>query len=442
MPMTLFFSKFPELAPWETRTVQVRNHSKLPDGNYGFLESYCDEDGCDCRRVTLAVCREEAPETTLATISYGWASVKYYQKWSRCTRKEALEYKGASLDPINAQSEYSTSLLALFRSVVLRDDDYVARLMRHYYLVKNKLWTCDAIMGELRKDQRRFAREAVQMAVIRQKEITPYLLAVLEAVTRQPDDTIERNDDALLYAIHLLAQFRERKAYPLLIRFLSTAGDHAEALLGDTITEGLNRILASVYDGDIAPLQALVGCPSANEWVRLAAVKAHTVLVLWGVLDRAVLINYLRRLLHNGLNTLPSPVRSAIADAAMDIHPGELVNDLRVAYGGGLIDRFCSTVEDLEEKAALPIEAVLEKSRLDPHLALISDAADEMEWWACFHEDDHYDSALSPKYWDDEDESPSPSPAPPPVRGYIAGNDYCPCGSGRKYKKCCGTPTV
>ena len=24
----------------------------------------------------------------------------------------------------------------------------------------------------------------------------------------------------------------------------------------------------------------------------------------------------------------------------------------------------------------------------------------------------------------------------------ITGNDYCPCGSGKKYKKCCGVPAV
>lgn len=439
MPMTPFFSKFPELAPWETRTVQVRNHPKLPDGNYGFLESYCDEDGCDCRRVILAVCREDDPGTLLATINYGWASVAYYRNWARCSRKEAREYKGASLDPLNPQSEHSPALLALFRAVVLRDDDYVARLTRHYRMMKGKLWTCDAILGEFRKDQDVFAREAVQMAVIRQQEITPLLLGVLEEVTRHPEEAIESNDYAILYALHLLAQFRERKAYPLLIRFLSTAGEHADYLLGDTVTEGLKRILASVYDGDIAPLQALVGCPTANEWVRSAAVKAHTILVLSGLLDRSVMVEFLRGLLHTGFEELPHPVRTAVADEALDIHPGELMDDLRAAYDRNLLDRFCLSVEELENQAALTVEAILEEGRRNPHLALISDAAQEMEWWACFNPNTRNVPAWSSKQWDD-DEDQLAIPTPPPVRGYVAGNDFCPCGSGRKYKKCCGAP--
>lgn len=441
MPMTPFFSKFPELAVRETRSVQVRNHPGLPDGTYGFLESYCDEAGCDCRRALLTVCREDAPDIPLATINYGWASVAFYRSWARCSKNAAREYKGASLDPLNPQSEHSPALFSLFRSVVLRDGDYVERLTRHYRLMKNILWTCDAILGEFRKDQDVFAREAVQMAVIKQQEITPLLLGIIEEVTSQPEEAIERNDYAILYALHLLAQFRERKAYPLLIRFLSTTGESADFLLGDTVTEGLKRILASVYDGDIAPLQALVGCPTANEWVRLAAVEAHAVLVLSGLLDRSVMVGYLRSLLRAGFEDLPDPVRNAVANAAYDIHPSELMDDLRAAFDRNLIDRFSLSPDELENQATLPVEKVLEESRRNPRMALITDVADEMEWWACFNPDTRHVPAWSSKHWDEDDDEPQVSiPAPPPVRGYIAGNDFCPCGSGMKYKKCCGVP--
>jgi len=36
-----------------------------------------------------------------------------------------------------------------------------------------------------------------------------------------------------------------------------------------------------------------------------------------------------------------------------------------------------------------------------------------------------------------EDDEPEPEPAQPPVK--VGRNDPCPCGSGKKYKKCCGT---
>jgi hypothetical protein len=55
MPMVPFYTEFPDLAAEETRYAIVRGHSRLPDGEYAFLEFYCNEPGCDCRRVFINV---------------------------------------------------------------------------------------------------------------------------------------------------------------------------------------------------------------------------------------------------------------------------------------------------------------------------------------------------------------------------------------------------
>ncbi|MEN6602769.1 MAG: SEC-C metal-binding domain-containing protein, partial [Bryobacteraceae bacterium] len=39
-----------------------------------------------------------------------------------------------------------------------------------------------------------------------------------------------------------------------------------------------------------------------------------------------------------------------------------------------------------------------------------------------------------PEDW--EDDEPEPEPVQPPAK--VGRNDPCPCGSGKKYKKCCG----
>ncbi|MBA3441078.1 MAG: hypothetical protein H0T92_14530 [Pyrinomonadaceae bacterium] len=51
MMMTPFSTKFADLAWQETRTITVCGRDELPDGEYAFVESYCDEASCDCRRV-------------------------------------------------------------------------------------------------------------------------------------------------------------------------------------------------------------------------------------------------------------------------------------------------------------------------------------------------------------------------------------------------------
>lgn len=51
---------------------------------------------------------------------------------------------------------------------------------------------------------------------------------------------------AHLYAMFLLAQFRETRAYSLVVRFASLQGNLLYSLCGDFITEDLGRVLASV----------------------------------------------------------------------------------------------------------------------------------------------------------------------------------------------------
>ncbi len=53
MGMADFFLVFPNLADNELRNITVGPGSSLGlrAGRYAFAESYCDEKGCDCRRV-------------------------------------------------------------------------------------------------------------------------------------------------------------------------------------------------------------------------------------------------------------------------------------------------------------------------------------------------------------------------------------------------------
>lgn len=58
MPYSLFHSRFPDVAERETRTVTVIDSSdfNLPPAHYSFLEMFCDDPGCDCRRVFSLLC--------------------------------------------------------------------------------------------------------------------------------------------------------------------------------------------------------------------------------------------------------------------------------------------------------------------------------------------------------------------------------------------------
>jgi len=83
------------------------------------------------------------------------------------------------------------------------------------------------------------------------------------------------------------------------------------------------------------------------------------------------------------------------------------------------------------------VEAVMNELRSSPHYQIINNAIAEMEWWACFDESpdsDMYDEVLDLDKLDDFGR-----PKLAPVRSQKVGrNAPCPCGSGKKYKYCCG----
>ena len=133
--MIPFMEKFPDLGRRETRSLLVAPGQYLPPGEYGFIEFYCNEPGCDCRRVTICVLRPDTGwSKAWATISYGWERPDFYRRWSGAS--DPKEMAGPSLDLLNAQSEYAPALLDLFRAVV-QSDEYVARLKRHYRMYRD-----------------------------------------------------------------------------------------------------------------------------------------------------------------------------------------------------------------------------------------------------------------------------------------------------------------
>jgi len=136
MPMSPFVSRFPALAGDETRVVIIVKHEEIPPGEYAFVEWYCDEKGCDCRRVLILVRELTSGSKVWATINYGWEDLGFYEKWTH-SRSLAKDMAGAMLDTINPQTRYSSAFLTLFKEL-LQDEEYVERLKQHYALFKAK----------------------------------------------------------------------------------------------------------------------------------------------------------------------------------------------------------------------------------------------------------------------------------------------------------------
>lgn len=134
MGMQQFASRFVQVAAEETRMIHVLEPGGVPLGEYGFLEFFCADSRCDCRRVMLQVTTPDGG--VWATIGFGWEKAKFYRRWAH-DAAYAEEMAGASLDPLNRQSEFAEWFLLAFQDMVKTDRKYVERLKRHYQMFRD-----------------------------------------------------------------------------------------------------------------------------------------------------------------------------------------------------------------------------------------------------------------------------------------------------------------
>ena len=288
------------------------------------------------------------------------------------------------------------------------------------------------ILHQFERSTGKFARTAVEAAVAQREEITPELLRILEdAVDRAAQIDAEGDYMAHLYAMFLLAQFRETRAYPLVLRFASLPGDLLDSLCGDFITEDLGQVLASVCGGELAGIQSLIEDEAIDQWVRCAALSSLVTLVAAGQKSRDEIVSYFAGLHRGKLARKWSHVWDALVSYSSDLYPAELLGDIERAYDEGLVDPGYIGFDDVQRDLALGKDRMLTRLADNPHRRLVEDTVAEMGWWACFREDaKNRASRLNPAVVS------SPIKRATPKTGR---NEPCPCASGKKYKKCCGT---
>lgn len=274
----------------------------------------------------------------------------------------------------------------------------------------------ETILKTLEHHTGRFPREALQAAVARRDEITPHLLTIVEQAASDIDRIVaDQTYMAHIYAFHLLAQFREERAYAPIVAFFSIPGQVTLDVTGDFVTESLGRVLAAVCGGDVGPMQSLVENASANEYVRAAALSGMLCLFVEGVVAREEIIAYFRGLFRGGLERTYSFAWDGLVSRSTALYPEELLPDIRQAFADDLVDEMHIDLPWVEQVLAEGKEATLGRLRQNRHYRFIRDVIAEMEWWACFD-----------------------TPPPPKPKKKVGRNAPCPCGSGRKYKHCCG----
>ena len=289
----------------------------------------------------------------------------------------------------------------------------------------------EEILADLSTEGGKQPLAALESADAHSGALVEPLLRAIERALADPTGLPEGEGMLFSYATYLLAKWRETRAYPLIIRWLSLPGENAFEIGGDTVTQDGGRILASTFDGDFEPIKALILNRQANEYCRGQAVEAVALLAAWGEVPREIVEAYFIWLAREGLERDFNHVWDNLASSAVDIEALQVFPELRRAYDDGLIERGFMTPSTLDEVEAGPRGKWIERHRAS--YPPISDVAEATSWWQCFSESDRKSTARQLAELAREHANLQSRQSLKTGR-----NDPCPCGSGKKYKKCCG----
>lgn len=260
-------------------------------------------------------------------------------------------------------------------------------------------------------------KEALAEAARQKDSVTPVLLDALKTVyervqTEGEDICDDPAYDLSYYAIFLLAQFREQRAFPLLLQVLELDKDSLDIMLGDAFPDFMPKALYSTYNGDLSALKSVMINNRLEPFARGAALEVLGGLLRDGLLSREELIGFLReRLSVLGDSEDERIFGAMVAGLIADSDLYELTEDVREAYRKEKIDLM--NLGDFSDFFDYLHNETMEYRDVQ----LLEDTAQELEGWACFQ---------------------SSKPSRMDILQWKAGrNDPCPCGSGKKFKKCC-----
>jgi len=286
--------------------------------------------------------------------------------------------------------------------------------------------------------ERRLPRSAVAHCTVRFEESAPALLAVLEQAAH--GGSLSEDEATLLFrGLYILGGGRNTQACRPLLRLLRRPVDEVDNLLGDAVTEALARIVAGVFDGDADALFDLIEDRAIDGFVREALIGAATFLTWNGLIERERMQRFLVSFHEDQLAADDDQAWIGWLEAIALLGLRHLAPLVRSAWNDGripadLVDR-SDFEQDLVEAERKP-EDVERFHNLN--LGYIEDVVEALEWT-------DYEDADQGGLFDEKNpfgEDPFTADYPPiePVRNpmrHVGRNDPCPCGSGKKAKKCC-----
>ncbi len=234
----------------------------------------------------------------------------------------------------------------------------------------------------------------------------------------QGRDVSEQTEGSLFFVAHLLGEKADTASFEDLC---TLAGDpeRGSLLFGEAYGAPLPQILVRCFNGDVTPLRSIIESRAADPFLRGGALLVVAYLTATKRVPRPDTHAYLSALFGTLLPQDDEYVWFGWVMAVGLLGFGALAGQVGTVFDRGLIPAQMMRFQDFR--------AELQSAMSDPASL---EGFDEMGIGPL-------GSAIAAlEDFGAEDGPPVETPYVNPVRG-VGRNDPCPCGSGKKFKKCC-----
>ena len=269
---------------------------------------------------------------------------------------------------------------------------------------------------------------AIHDALAQWEPFAPRFRTLLHRYVRE-EDLSERTERSLSVITHLLAEMLDTACFKDICRLGEDAAKLDSALGQEAVVTSYPHMLVATYDGDPAPLLRLVECKTAHDYQRCDALLALAYLAGTGRIADKPVYDYLAGL----------PARLDLPGAS-DVWFGYAKAVAALGFSGlsGLAETAVKHGTDAWGEDYTAADYWRELRDTQANGRALSDVV-----WEYFEPFGSAIEQLTALAHDGADAFGIDAPAAyagEPIRNplrSIGRNDPCPCGSGKKYKKCC-----
>jgi len=276
---------------------------------------------------------------------------------------------------------------------------------------------------------KKFPEEGFKVLSENREEAIPRLMNALKKAIEEKDE-LEEEYQLHFYALFLLAQFGYKPAFPLVLEMISLPEEVLDFLIGDTVTGGLNDILYSVYDGDFERLRDYIINAECSSYAKAAGLEVCVRLYLDGIMGKEDIVNLFKTLIYHPVIADDYMLDTLMIGCICDCHLVLMLPDIKYLYEQERVDLIVYGEYDS------CVDLMFEYGENGRDICQrIENAADYLRHWAMFEQDDR--KKTSKKDYEKFMHALNRGINQSEKGKKVYPNDLCPCGSGKKYKKCC-----